>query len=36
MRASIQLNPTNYIHFDTLIVEDTINKTGEYKTDKFW
>ena len=34
MRASIQLNPTNYIHFDTPIVADTINKTGEYKTDK--
>ena len=34
MRASIQLNPTNYIHFDTPIVADSINKTGEYKADK--
>jgi hypothetical protein len=34
MRASIQLNPTNYIHFDTPTVADTINKTGEYKADK--
>ena len=34
MRASIQLAPTNYIHFDTPKVNESINNNGEYKTDK--
>ena len=34
MRASVQLTPTNYIHFDTPIVAEAINKNGEFKNDK--
>jgi hypothetical protein len=34
MRASYKLAPTNYIHFDSPVVTDAINKNGEFKTDK--
>ena len=34
MRASYKLAPTHYIHFDSPVVTDAINKDGEYKTDK--
>ena len=34
MRASIQLNPTNYIHFDSPVVAESIKNNGEYKNDK--
>ena len=34
MRQSIQLNPTNYIHFDSPAVAESIKKNGEYKNDK--
>ncbi len=34
MRASYKLAPTNYIHFDSPVVTDAVNKNGEYKADK--
>lgn len=33
MRASVRLAPTNYIHFDSPIVNESITKNGEYKQD---
>ena len=33
MRASVRLAPTNYIHFDTPVVSESITKNGEYKQD---
>ena len=33
MRASVRLAPTNYIHFDSPVVSESITKNGEYKQD---
>ena len=36
MKASYKLAPTNYIHFDSPVVTDAVNKNGEYvKKDLF-
>lgn len=34
MKLSMPLNPTNYIHFDSHVVAESIKKNGEYKEDK--